>query len=110
MLGNAKLIGYRWHVLVTGNYFGKGVIFLVSLEITDIFRGAFLLASGGDLAEIRIRNNGKRIAKEKEKRGQRKGGKSTVDPGGLNIDRYFVPKRRGSFFYPLLLPIELFAI
>ena len=35
---------------------------MVNLEITDIFRGAFLLASGGDLAEIRIRNNGKRIA------------------------------------------------
>ncbi len=33
-----------------------------SLETTDIFRGAFLLASGGDLAEIRVRNNGKRIA------------------------------------------------
>ena len=33
-----------------------------SLETTDIFRGAFFLCSGGDLAEIRIRNNGKRIA------------------------------------------------
>ena len=32
------------------------------LETTDIFRGAFLLASGGDLAEIRIKNNGRRIA------------------------------------------------
>jgi len=32
------------------------------LETTDIFRGAFLLASGGDLTAIRIRNNGKRIA------------------------------------------------
>jgi len=38
------------------------VIFLVSLETTDIFRGAYLLASGGDLAEIRVRQNGKRIA------------------------------------------------
>jgi hypothetical protein len=34
----------------------------ISLETTDIFRGAYLLASGGDLAEIRVRNNGKRIA------------------------------------------------
>jgi hypothetical protein len=34
----------------------------ISLETTDIFRGAFLLASGADLAEIRVRNNGKRIA------------------------------------------------
>ncbi|MGB5616528.1 MAG: hypothetical protein WBM78_06800 [Desulfobacterales bacterium] len=33
-----------------------------SLETTDIYRGAFLLASGGDLAEIRIDNNGRRIA------------------------------------------------
>ena len=33
-----------------------------SLETTDIFRGAFLLASGGDLAEIRVASNGKRIA------------------------------------------------
>lgn len=34
----------------------------ISLETTDIFRGAFLLASGGDLAEIRVGSNGKRIA------------------------------------------------
>jgi hypothetical protein len=33
-----------------------------SLETTDIFRGAYLLASGGDLSEIHVRNNGKRIA------------------------------------------------
>ena len=39
-----------------------GVIFLVNLETTDIFRGAFLLCNGGDLAEVRVRNNGKRIA------------------------------------------------
>jgi hypothetical protein len=38
------------------------VIFLISLETTDIFRSAFLLASGGDLTEIRVRNNGRRIA------------------------------------------------
>jgi hypothetical protein len=34
----------------------------ICLETTDIFRGAFLLASGGDLAEIRVRTTGKRIA------------------------------------------------
>ena len=34
----------------------------INLETTDIFRGAFLLASGGDLAGIHVRNNGKRIA------------------------------------------------
>jgi hypothetical protein len=33
-----------------------------SLETTDIFRGAFFLCKGGDLSEIRFRNNGKRIA------------------------------------------------
>lgn len=43
-------------------FFEMGVIFLVNLETTDIFRGAFLLASGGELAEVRIRNNGRRIA------------------------------------------------
>ena len=32
------------------------------LETTDIFRGAFLLCSGGDLTGVRVRNNGKRIA------------------------------------------------
>lgn len=33
-----------------------------SLETTDIFRGAFFLCMGGDLSDIRFRNNGKRIA------------------------------------------------
>lgn len=33
-----------------------------SFETTDIFKGAFLLASGGELAEVRVRNNGRRIA------------------------------------------------
>jgi hypothetical protein len=32
------------------------------LETTDIFRGAFLLCSGGDLTGVRVRSNGKRIA------------------------------------------------
>jgi len=35
---------------------------LISLEVTDLFKGAFLLCSGGDLAEVRVRNNGRRIA------------------------------------------------
>ena len=34
----------------------------MDVETTDIFRGAFLLASGGELAEVRVRNNGRRIA------------------------------------------------
>jgi hypothetical protein len=33
-----------------------------SFETTDIFRGAFLLCSGGDLTGVRVRSNGKRIA------------------------------------------------
>lgn len=32
------------------------------LETTDIFRGAFFLCNGGDLRDIRVRSNGKRIA------------------------------------------------
>ena len=33
-----------------------------SLETTDIFRGAFFLCNGGDLSDVRVRNNGRRIA------------------------------------------------
>ena len=33
-----------------------------SLETTDIFRGAFFLCNGGDLSDVRIRKNGRRIA------------------------------------------------
>ena len=33
-----------------------------TVEVTDLFKGAFLLCSGGDLAEVRIRDNGRRIA------------------------------------------------
>jgi hypothetical protein len=33
-----------------------------SLEATDIFRGAFFMCIGGDLADIRFRQNGKQIA------------------------------------------------
>ncbi len=35
---------------------------MISLETTDLFRGAFLLCNGADLAKVRVRNNGKRIA------------------------------------------------
>ncbi len=35
---------------------------LCKIETTDIFKGAFLLCSGGDLTAIRIDDNGKRIA------------------------------------------------
>ena len=33
-----------------------------SFETTDIFRGAFFLCHGGDLCDVRVRNNGRRIA------------------------------------------------
>ncbi len=32
------------------------------LETTDIFRGAFFMCMGGDLADVAFRNNGKKIA------------------------------------------------
>ena len=35
---------------------------ITSLETTDIFRGAFFICMGGDLADIRFRQNGKQIA------------------------------------------------
>ena len=45
------------------NQVGKEVIVLNtnSFETTDLFRGAFLLCKGGDLTEIRIKNNGRQI-------------------------------------------------
>ena len=33
-----------------------------SLETTDIFRGAFFMCMGGDLADIRFQQNGRQIA------------------------------------------------
>jgi hypothetical protein len=33
-----------------------------TLEVTDLFRGAYLLASGGNLAGVRVRRNGRKIA------------------------------------------------
>lgn len=33
-----------------------------SLETTDIFRGAFFMCMGGDLADVQFRQNGKQIA------------------------------------------------
>jgi hypothetical protein len=35
---------------------------LASLEITDLFRGAFLLCMGGRLSRVRVRGGGRRIA------------------------------------------------
>ena len=34
----------------------------IYLETTDIFRGAYFLSLGGELSDVRIRENGKRIA------------------------------------------------
>jgi hypothetical protein len=33
-----------------------------TVEVTDLFKGAFLLCSGGRLDQVRVRNNGRRIA------------------------------------------------
>jgi hypothetical protein len=33
-----------------------------TLEVTDLFRGAFLLCMGGRLDQVRVRKNGRRIA------------------------------------------------
>ena len=33
-----------------------------TVEVTDLFKGAFLLCSGGRLEQVKIRNNGRRIA------------------------------------------------
>jgi hypothetical protein len=33
-----------------------------TVEVTDLFKGAFLLCMGGRLDRVRIRNNGRRIA------------------------------------------------
>jgi hypothetical protein len=38
------------------------VILLAGIETTDIFKGAFYLCMGGDLADIRFKANGKQIA------------------------------------------------
>jgi hypothetical protein len=57
------------------------------LETTDIFRGAFFLCKGGDLSEVRFRNNGTRIAtflitgKDLDKLDKAyRSGKAQVDP------------------------------
>jgi len=33
-----------------------------TLEVTDLFRSAFFLCMGGNLEQVRVRNNGRRIA------------------------------------------------
>lgn len=35
---------------------------MINLEVTDLFMGAFLLCMGGDLAEVRVRTNGRSVA------------------------------------------------
>ena len=63
---------------------------MVSLETTDLFRGAFLLCSGGDLAEVRVRNNGRKIA--------------TFLITGPDLDRYDSDYRSGR---ALVNPVQL---
>jgi hypothetical protein len=33
-----------------------------TFEVTDLFKSAFFLCMGGNLSEVRVRNNGRRIA------------------------------------------------
>jgi hypothetical protein len=33
-----------------------------TVEVTDLFKGAFLLCMGGHLEQVQVRNNGRRIA------------------------------------------------
>ena len=33
-----------------------------TVEVTDLFKGAFLLCNGADLVQVQVRNNGRRIA------------------------------------------------
>ncbi len=45
------------------NYLKGGEVHLKgTVEVTDLFRGAFLLCMGGRLDQVRVRNNGRRIA------------------------------------------------
>jgi hypothetical protein len=41
---------------------GGEVLLKGTVEVTDLFRGAYLLASGGNLAGVRVRTGGRRIA------------------------------------------------
>jgi hypothetical protein len=41
---------------------GGEVLLKGTVEVTDLFRGAYLLVSGGHLAGVRVRTGGRRIA------------------------------------------------
>jgi hypothetical protein len=41
---------------------GGEVLLKGTVEVTDLFRGAFLLCMGGRLDQVRVKNNGRRIA------------------------------------------------
>jgi hypothetical protein len=41
---------------------GGEVLLKGTVEVTDLFRGAFLLCMGGRLDNVRVRNNGRRMA------------------------------------------------
>jgi len=51
------------HLPIKNNTLKGGEVLLKgTVEVTDLFKGAFLLASGAQLAEVRVRNNGRQIA------------------------------------------------
>ncbi|MGD9007262.1 MAG: hypothetical protein PVG41_05040 [Desulfobacteraceae bacterium] len=41
---------------------GGEILLKGTVEVTDLFKGAFLLCMGGRLEQVRVRNNGRRIA------------------------------------------------
>ncbi len=61
-----------------------------TLEVTDLFKSAFLLCMGGNLSEVRVRNNGRRIA--------------TFLITGTNLERFDNDYRTGR---ALVNPLEL---
>ena len=62
----------------------------ISLETTDIFRGAYLLASGGDFKGIRFKSGNRRIA--------------AFMFSGHNLDKLEMKYRRGT---ALVNPLQL---
>ena len=61
-----------------------------TVEVTDLFKGAFLLCMGGRLDQVRVRNNGRRIA--------------TFLITGANLDRHDSDWRSGR---ALVNPVQL---
>jgi hypothetical protein len=61
-----------------------------TVEVTDLFKGAFLLCMGGQLDRVRIRNNGRRIV--------------TFLITGPDLDRYDSDYRSGR---ALVNPVQL---